>query len=211
MNTGKPLYVTDLVLAALSRVDEASLDELYREIVTDLVIRGAYDTAAKARRAVPRQTVSTAAGDLFRAGKIQRRQDLDDIGWRFSALTKGAATTRKRKPDTYRGFVLERQGPEGDWYALKEGNPVYEAMTRQELVQHIDKHTAVAGQGWVNRRRDRPRAPGGVLVVERGLKDTRRNRRWIALVRLLDREVGGGQDKCESLAWAIINTWESTP
>ena len=49
-----------------------------------------------------------------------------------------------------------------------------------------------------------------MLVPERGLADTRRNRRWLALVRLLDAEIGGGQDRCEELAWRIVKSYEET-
>ncbi len=48
------------------------------------------------------------------------------------------------------------------------------------------------------------------LVLERGLRNTRRNRRWLALVRMLGHQLSDGQEKCETLAWAIINTWETT-
>lgn len=51
---------------------------------------------------------------------------------------------------------------------------------------------------------------GKLLVPERGLKDTRRNRRWLALVALLSAELGGGQEDNESLAWKILKTMEDT-
>lgn len=47
-------------------------------------------------------------------------------------------------------------------------------------------------------------------MPERGLPNTRRSRRWLALVRLLDAEVGGGQEQCEELAWKIIRLHEET-
>ncbi len=51
-----------------------------------------------------------------------------------------------------------------------------------------------------------------MLVIERGLRNTRRNRRWLALVRMFDHQgVQGGQEVHEALAWAAINTWETTP
>jgi hypothetical protein len=45
------------------------------------------------------------------------------------------------------------------------------------------------------------RSSSALLVPERGLRDTRRSRRWLALVELLDPEVVGGQSRCEELAW----------
>jgi hypothetical protein len=49
-----------------------------------------------------------------------------------------------------------------------------------------------------------------MMVPERGLKDTKRNRRWLRLVNLLDKELGGGQEDNESLAWKILKTIEDT-
>lgn len=63
----------------------------------------------------------------------------------------------------------------------------------------------------LDRIREAKADPRAVLVAERGLRNTRRNRRWIALVHLLGHQLNDGQEKCEALAWAIINTWESTP
>lgn len=69
-----------------------------------------------------------------------------------------------------------------------------------------DDKATPAEIAWAKTRNDRP------LVPERGLKNTRRNRRWLALVRMFSHQVpGGDQALCESLAWAAINTWETTP
>lgn len=54
------------------------------------------------------------------------------------------------------------------------------------------------------------RAAGELLVPERGLSNTRRNRRWLALVRAFDRHGVHGQEQCEALAWVAVNTWEAT-
>lgn len=48
-----------------------------------------------------------------------------------------------------------------------------------------------------------------LLVAERGLANTRRNRRWLALVRVLDDHVSG-QEKAEALAWEILKTIDGT-
>lgn len=47
-----------------------------------------------------------------------------------------------------------------------------------------------------------------MLVPERGLENTRRNRRWLALVKLLA-EHGGSQEQNEELAWRILAILES--
>lgn len=52
--------------------------------------------------------------------------------------------------------------------------------------------------------------PRSLLVPERGLGNTRRNRRWLALVGLLDAETRLAQDECENLAWKILRTMEDT-
>jgi len=68
------------------------------------------------------------------------------------------------------------------------------------------KELLVQKRGVKNTRRNTAR----MLVPERGLRNTRRNRRWLAIVHVLDRQLNEGQEKCEALAWEIINTWEVT-
>lgn len=46
--------------------------------------------------------------------------------------------------------------------------------------------------------------PRRLLVPERGLHDTVRNRRWLAIIQLLGREIGGDQGDNERLAWKIL-------
>lgn len=62
----------------------------------------------------------------------------------------------------------------------------------------------------VHRYSSPARGGGRLLVPERGLTDTRRNRQWLGLVELLGDEVGGGQEENEKLAWRIINLMETT-
>lgn len=49
-----------------------------------------------------------------------------------------------------------------------------------------------------------------MLVAERGLRNTRRNRRWAAFVRELAATCAS-QEEAESLAWKLVTTWEGTP
>lgn len=49
-----------------------------------------------------------------------------------------------------------------------------------------------------------------MLVPEMGLLDNQRNRRWVALVKLVTDELGGTQEDNETLAWKIVKTWEAT-
>lgn len=48
-----------------------------------------------------------------------------------------------------------------------------------------------------------------LLVPELGLKNTRRNRRWLAILRALER-LGGSQEDNETAAWAAIKAYEET-
>lgn len=51
-----------------------------------------------------------------------------------------------------------------------------------------------------------------MLVPEKGLTDTRRNRRWLALTKYLDKEgMSNGQESAEFHAWKIIKLLEETP
>lgn len=49
-----------------------------------------------------------------------------------------------------------------------------------------------------------------VLVPELGLKNTRRNRRWLAIFMELEKQLGGEQDENEKLAWRVVKLWEET-
>lgn len=49
-----------------------------------------------------------------------------------------------------------------------------------------------------------------MLIPERGLTNTRRNRRWLAIVRLLEEEVGMAQEETERVAWSILRAYEKT-
>lgn len=51
--------------------------------------------------------------------------------------------------------------------------------------------------------------PAELLVPELGLKNTRRNRRWLAILRALER-LGGSQEENEAAAWAAIKAYEET-
>lgn len=46
------------------------------------------------------------------------------------------------KGENYRGFILERQGAQGDWWAFKDGVAKYDAMTKRELKQYINRVVA---------------------------------------------------------------------
>lgn len=50
-----------------------------------------------------------------------------------------------------------------------------------------------------------------MLVAERGLRNTRRNRRWLAFLRLIEDRAGLGPNDAEALAWKLVKTWEGTP
>lgn len=51
-----------------------------------------------------------------------------------------------------------------------------------------------------------------MLVNERGLSNTRRNRRWLAFVRLFSSNgCAISQEQAEQLAWDAVKLWESTP
>lgn len=49
-----------------------------------------------------------------------------------------------------------------------------------------------------------------LLVSEKGLENTLRNRRWLALVELFAADPGLPQEECEELAWKVIRTIEGT-
>ena len=51
--------------------------------------------------------------------------------------------------------------------------------------------------------------PAELLVPELGLRNTRRNRRWLAILRALER-LGGSQEDNEAAAWAVIKAYEET-
>ena len=48
-----------------------------------------------------------------------------------------------------------------------------------------------------------------LLVPELGLKNTRRNRRWLAILRALER-LGGSQEDNEAAAWDALRAYEET-
>lgn len=52
--------------------------------------------------------------------------------------------------------------------------------------------------------------PRRMLVPELGLEDTRRNRRWLAVMRALQEELGEAQEVCERVAWRVLRTYEGT-
>lgn len=54
------------------------------------------------------------------------------------------------------------------------------------------------------------RRRNGMLVAERGLKNTKRNRRWVKLVDYLKDHVSGGQEEVEQVAWMVLSITENT-
>lgn len=52
--------------------------------------------------------------------------------------------------------------------------------------------------------------PAKMLIPERGLTNTRRNRRWLAIIRVLEEELGTAQEVSERVAWRILRTHEDT-
>lgn len=48
-----------------------------------------------------------------------------------------------------------------------------------------------------------------LLVPELGLRNTRRNRRWLAIFRALS-HLGGSQEDNEAAAWAALKAYEET-
>lgn len=46
--------------------------------------------------------------------------------------------------------------------------------------------------------------------TERGLANTRHNRRWLAFVRVLSEDLGQSQDDAESNAWKLLDVYEAT-
>ena len=53
------------------------------------------------------------------------------------------------------------------------------------------------------------RAQSGLLVPELGLQNTRRNRRWLAIVAVLSKHVTGQED-AEKAAWNVLRAYEET-
>ena len=48
-----------------------------------------------------------------------------------------------------------------------------------------------------------------MLVPERGLTNNRRNRRWLAMLKVCSTFVSS-QEKAEQLAWELLKTYEET-
>lgn len=111
-------------------------------------------------------------------------------------------TYRRQLGDVIGEVYAAQSGGWGYRLIQPDGKIAYDCAPASYAL-HFAKEKAV--------RRATPR-PKRILVAERGLENTRRNRQWLAVLRVLDdsKLVAGGQERVETLAWDVVKTVETT-